>query len=406
MSQQLKAYEEQVIGSWLMGENTEYIPQVNKLSYYNDILGVMKKNKSVDLFLIGKETKTPISELMRIRTGYMSSMFEVSYKACKTEDIKNMLREILQKPESIDVEKAVSNLTKEVDLLNCLTEEKPEDTFGAYIEELERRTKEVPMKYGIPRIDYITGGIHRQELTIIAARPSIGKSALALQIATNIASKGKKVAFFSLEMSRPQIAERLMCRFTDVKHEKLKNPKMLSDEDWKRIGLAGDLFPKTLDIFDSTLNLGPIVRTIDKSGYDLAVIDYIGLIRAGGRFNSKREEITHITNTLKRTTKTTGVPIIALSQLNRNAQDKPPTLAELKESGSVEEDADNVIFIHRLRHQDADKIDCFRGRYEFFEQRGQIPAILMAEKNRNGKTGTTNVVYIGEKFIFRELETQ
>ncbi|MFV0518457.1 MAG: DnaB-like helicase C-terminal domain-containing protein [Aminipila sp.] len=402
MNQQ-QAYEEQLIGSWLMGANTEYIPQIKSFAYWDNILKCMQKLKTVDVFQISKESKTSMTELMRMRKECLPVMFEPSYRACKTEDIKTMLKELLRNPKSIDVEKTVTALTKEIDLLNCLTEEIPQDPFAAYLDELNRRTKEEPMKYGIPRIDYITGGIHRQELTVIAARPSIGKSALALQMATNIANKGKKVAFFSLEMSREQITERMMCRITDVPHDRLKNPKTLTDNDWKKIGYAGDVIPKTLDIYDRTLNLGPIVRVIDKGIHDLIVIDYAQLMRAGGKFNNKQEEITHITNTLKRTTKSTGTPIILLAQLNRTAQDKPPTLAELKGSGSIEEDADNVLFIHKPTRADIEKIDCFRGRYEFFEARNERPTVLMQEKNRNGKTGITYAIYLGDKFIFREV---
>lgn len=404
MNQQ-QAYEEQLIGAWILGLNLEYIPQIERFDYQQHIFASLKgqynQSKCVDVFITAKETKTPTHTLLTMASGYMSHMFEISYRAVKEGEIKKMLLEASKNPKSI--EKEFPKIVSAIEGLRITEDEQPSSLFEEYMAELNKRAVEIPMKYGIPRIDYITGGIRRQELTVIAARPSVGKSALALQIATNVA-KTKKVAFYSLEMAKPQIAERLICRYSDINHSKLKNVKSMEDADWKMLGRAGDFIPANLMVFDRTSSLNGIRRSIAKYKPDAAVIDYIGLMKTDRHFNSKREEICYITNTLKAMTREDGTPIIALSQLNRNAQNKTPTLAELKESGSIEEDADNIIFIHRPSVEDTEKIDCFRGRYQTLIRDGKTPMVLQLEKHRNGDTGVTYAAYEGSRFIFREVE--
>ena len=211
-----------------------------------------------------------------------------------------------------------------------------------------RKENKRKLSYGIPSLDKRTNGIHKQNLVIVAGRPGIGKSALALQIASHNCERKSKVLFASLEMGETELLERMVMHLSDIDTYNMKTGN-LTKYEWNQISLATDR------IAEYPLNINTAVRTpsqlrveIARTQPDLVIVDQLGLLRDENRVNSRREEIVNITRKLKLMAMDFDVPVIALAQINRDASETIPTLANLKESGSIEEDANVVIMLHAL----------------------------------------------------------
>ena len=275
------------------------------------------------------------------------------------------------------------------------------DTF-AQIEALYNQKKTVT---GVPTnfidLDQKTSGLHGSELVIIAARPAMGKSAFALNIATNAATRANvPVVIFSLEMSKEQMVNRILCSEAMVDSEKVKTGK-IDEGDW--IKLAGALGPLSeAEIFiDDTpgITVTEIRAKCRKlkmeKNIGLIVIDYLQLIQGSGKRNSSREqEISEISRSLKILAKELDVPVIALSQLSRAAEqraDHRPMLSDLRESGAIEQDADIVMFLYRDDYYNPDS------------EKKNIAEVIMA-KHRAGSTGTVELLWLGSYTKFVNIE--
>ena len=254
---------------------------------------------------------------------------------------------------------------------------------------------------GLPDLDELTLGLNKSELIIIAARPGMGKTSIALNIALNVAmAQHKKVAIFSLEMSREQLVTRLLSRAALVPSQNLVTGR-LTDQQWRDVSAAaGTLSACDILIDDnSTLTVADMnaqCRTIKDLG--LVVIDYLQLMSsAGGRFSSNEsrvQAVSEISRMMKVMAKQLGVPVICLSQLNRAAEarsDKRPLLSDLRESGSIEQDADVVIGLYREGYNNR---EC--------ENPNAAEAIVL--KNRKGQTGTVNLTWVPEYTSFYSVE--
>lgn len=212
---------------------------------------------------------------------------------------------------------------------------------------------------GFYKLDKITSGLHPHELIIIAARPGMGKTAFALNLATNIAIGGKTVALFNMEMGAEQLVTRMLSSVGQIQGDKLKNGN-LKNEDWKRINEAISRLADTKMYIDDTA--GMTISEIRakcrrlasmKDGLDVIIIDYLQLIQGSERYKGNRvQEVTEISRNLKTLAMELNVPVIALSQLSRSVEtkgrkDNRPILSDLRESGSIEQDADIVAMLHR-----------------------------------------------------------
>jgi replicative DNA helicase len=290
------------------------------------------------------------------------------------------------------------------------------------ITELARRGERITgTPTGFERLDGKTAGLHDGELTIVAARPGMGKTSFVLNIAVNVASPrtiadaptdsddvrvgeareepGVGVAVFSLEMPREQLASRMVCAEGRVDVGKMRQG-FLQDRDWNNLTQAASFLYRLPIWIDDTPSLGVLelrakVRRLlaeyDRPGPDggrgrrlgLVIIDYLQLMSGSPNASSREQEISEISRGLKRLSKELRVPVIALSQLNRavetrGAKDKRPQLSDLRESGAIEQDADNIVFIYRDDYYEADA-----------EARGI--AELIVAKQRNGPTGKVKV---------------
>jgi replicative DNA helicase len=251
-------------------------------------------------------------------------------------------------------------------------------------------------------LDRLTGGLQKSELTIIAARPSAGKTSLAMNIIENICcGTDKVVAFFSLEMSRAALERRFMASRARVDVKRAMDGWYLSGEEKRKLGVAlNDLLEARIFIDDSA-TLTPVqlrakARRLQQreKRLDLVALDYLQLCSAGQKTQSREQEIAHISRSLKACAKELCCPVIALSQLNRNPeqrQDKRPVLSDLRESGQIEQDADAVYFIHRPEMYDRDNQD-LKGLAE-----------LIISKNRNGPTDVVKLAFEGSLTRFDNL---
>ena len=251
---------------------------------------------------------------------------------------------------------------------------------------------------GFYDLDNLLTGLHGGELILVGARPSMGKTSFAINIATHAALKKKKVAVFSLEMPREQIALRMLCSDARVDLQRVRRGT-LRDEDWIR--LAKSLAPLSAApmYIDDTAAITPTQlrsrcrRLMMDKGLDLVVVDYLGLMRSDGRPENRQLEVSEISRSLKAIALELKVPLIACAQLSRAATtrvDKRPMLSDLRDSGSIEQDADVVMFIHREAYYDP---NC---------EEKNVGEIIVS-KQRNGPLGTVKVAWLPEYTTYANL---
>ena len=275
------------------------------------------------------------------------------------------------------------------------------DTFT----QLEQLYNQKEMITGVPTgfadLDYRTSGLHNSDLILVAARPAMGKSAFALNIATHAAGRGKvPVAIFSLEMSKEQMANRILCSEAMVDSAKVRTGK-IDDEEWGKLAAAsGELSEAGIYIDDtpgiSVMEIRAKCRKMKlEKNIGLVVIDYLQLVQGSNRKGGSREqEIAEISRSLKILAKEINVPVIALSQLSRAPEqrvDHRPMLSDLRESGSIEQDADIVMFLYRddYYNEDTDKKN--------------IAEVIIA-KHRSGATGTVELLWLGNYTKFANID--
>ena len=270
------------------------------------------------------------------------------------------------------------------------------------LEELYNRKQHITgVPTGFADLDYRTAGLHGSELILVAARPAMGKSAFALNIATNAALRGNApVAIFSLEMSKEQMVNRILCSEAMVDSNKVRTGK-LEDEDWGKIAEAiGPLSESGIYVDDtpgiSVMEIRAKCRKLKlEKNIGLVVIDYLQLVQGSGKRNASREqEISEISRSLKILAKELNVPVIALSQLSRAVEQRPdhrPMLSDLRESGAIEQDADIVMFLYRDDYYNEDS------------EKKNIAEVIIA-KHRGGSTGTVDLGWLGSYTKFVNLE--
>jgi replicative DNA helicase len=254
---------------------------------------------------------------------------------------------------------------------------------------------------GFTDLDFRTSGLHNSDLILVAARPAMGKSAFALNIATNAAVRAKvPVAIFSLEMSKEQMTSRILCSEAMVDSNKVRTGK-IDDDEWGKLAAAsGELSEANIYIDDtpgiSIMEIRAKCRKMKlEKNIGLVVIDYLQLVQGSGKRGSSREqEIAEISRSLKILAKEINVPVIALSQLSRAPEQRPdhrPMLSDLRESGSIEQDADIVMFLYRDDY------------YNEESEKKNIAEVILA-KHRAGSTGTVELLWLGNYTKFANID--
>ena len=269
----------------------------------------------------------------------------------------------------------------------------------------EDKDKYKGLPTGIKELDNTITGLNRSDLIVLAARPGVGKTSLALNIARHVAVTAKRrVAFFSLEMGREQLASRLLSTEALVEGTKLRSGD-LSSTEWTRLIEAGDILRRADIYIDDTSTLTVLemkgkLRRLDH--VDLVVVDYLQLMNGTRKSDNRVNEISEITRNLKVLAKELNVPVIALSQLRRpteRTKDHRPGLSELRDSGSIEQDADIVIFLHREAYNATSEGG------QVTEDMDQNAAEIIVAKNRHGETKPIPVHWQGEfmRYTSREV---
>lgn len=265
------------------------------------------------------------------------------------------------------------------------------EAFRMLTERYEKRGQLTGLSTGFTDLDELTSGLQPSDLIIIAARPSMGKTAFALNLAEAAAMRGKKaVAVFSMEMSASQLAFRLISSLGRVHAQHLRNGD-LAEEDWPRVTSAITMLSDAKIFIDDTPAMSPVemrsrARRLQREhGLGMIVIDYLQLMQVPGNSENRATEISEISRGLKALAKELNVPVIALSQLNRSLEqraDKRPMMSDLRESGAIEQDADVIMFIYRDDYYNKESAD--KGLAE-----------IIIGKQRNGPTDTVKLAFLG-----------
>lgn len=268
----------------------------------------------------------------------------------------------------------------------------------------ETREDYIGIPCGISALDKMLTGLNKSDLIILGARPGMGKTSFALNIARNVAvNGGKTVCFFSLEMSREQLAQRMLSSEAGIKSEKLRTGELDADE-WTRLAQAGANLSKADIYFDetSTITVPEMKAKLRRMRkVDLVIIDYLGLMKSARPIDNRVQEVSEITRNLKIMAKELRVPVIACAQLSRGTEAKgkshKPVLADLRDSGSIEQDADIVLFLYREKYYDNEKDD---------DQDKGDPnqAECIVAKNRHGEIGSVDLYWDGQYTRFTSVD--
>ena len=394
---------------------------------YEALVSIVGKNQRADYVLLSEELKK--SQKLEAVGGilYLTNLTTDIVDAYNVEDHAKIVRDKAHLRKLIHVANAVESMAyreeeETEDIVNRAEQmvldvsgtTKGESSFSAMrdvvyetidrINELQRHKGILTgVSTGFKDLDNLTSGLQKSDLILVAARPSMGKTAFTLNIAQNVAMKSKKnVAFFSLEMSKAQLVARVLAAVAGINSGRIRNGQ-LSQEDWgKAINALNDLAEAPLYI-DDTSGLTPqlmkkkLRRLIQEHGeLGLVVVDYIQLMENGGKkmADNRQQEVSAISRQLKIMAREFNVPLIALSQLSRGVEsraDKTPMLSDLRESGSLEQDADIVAFLNRENYQDTE--DTSDG----------VETQVIIRKHRNGELGIVKLWFEGAYTRFRDL---
>ena len=336
-----------------IAENKKIVKAINQLKLERKEISMLSVNEKLE--------EDSLKYLAYLNTYIAGSnaddIYEILKKYTKKRQVFNLANKIIndvKKEENLDIyiEKIISELQK----IEFQTNK--EESFitqvvdtANIIEKNMNKKEDLSLYTGFFDLDDLTDGLHNGELTVIGARPGVGKTTFALQIAENISQKGKQIAYVSLEMSAIQMIQKLIAMRTNINSRKIRNGD-LTEREVEAVALdCMNLGNLKLNILTNTSDIQSIEisarRLKNRNKLDVLIVDYLQLVRNLGNFRSREQEVADISRTLKLLSLELEIPIIALCQLNRNASKSEPTLADIRESGAIEQDADNVIFLYQ-----------------------------------------------------------
>ncbi|MBS8265386.1 replicative DNA helicase [Mesobacillus boroniphilus] len=369
--------------------SSKLIEDVGGVSYLSELAASVPTAANIEYYARIVEEKSLLRRLIRTASGIAEDgyMREDEVEALLAEAEKNIM-EVAQRKGGGAFHNIKDVLVRTYD----------------NIEEMHNRKGDITgLETGFTELDRITAGFQRNDLIIVGARPSVGKTAFALNIAQNVAKKtGENVAIFSLEMGAEQLVMRVLCAEGNIDAQRLRTGS-LTDEDWGKLTMAMGSLSNTGIFIDDT----PGVKITDirskcrrlkqEQGLGMIMIDYLQLILGSGRAGENRQqEVSEISRSLKQLARELQVPVIALSQLSRGVeqrQDKRPMMSDIRESGSIEQDADIVAFLYRDDYYDKESED------------KNIIEIIIA-KQRNGPVGTVKLAFVKEYNKFVNIENR
>jgi replicative DNA helicase len=427
--------EQSVIGSMIMDREAIatgseslmpddfYQPDLKVI--FEAIINLYNKNKAVDLVTLESKLKDEgvldqiggINYLSKLAVAVPTSAHIKNYAQIVKE--KAVLRKLIKTSREI-IDESYDGKNKLEDILtgaeekifNIMQDRRTEDFSSIKdlvvptLNKIETIHKNQGKVTGIPTgfidLDYKTAGLQPSDLILVAARPSMGKTAIALNMAQHAAIKeNASTAIFSLEMSKEQLVNRLLCSEAMVDAQKVRTGD-LEDEDWAKIASGSSVLSNAPIYIDDTpgITVSEMKAKCRKlkleKGLDLILIDYLQLMSGNGKTESRQQEISEISRSLKALAREMEAPVVALSQLSRACEsraDHRPMLSDLRESGAIEQDADVVMFL-------------YRDEYYNPESEAKNQGELIIAKQRNGPTGTIHLVWMGQYTKFASMENR
>lgn len=387
---------------------------------YQALLDIYNRGTPPDVLLVEEELRKN-GKLRHVEHSYLFSLIDMEYSTARATFYANTIKskalmrrlvdagnEIAQEANNEDrpiaevLERAEQKILSVTSRATQTKFESLKEIVDQSYERISTIQKNPDAVYGVPTglhdLDEVTNGFQKSDLLLLAARPSMGKTALALNMAIGAARRGKVVAVFSLEMSKAQLANRLLSLETGIDSQRL-NTGHLSSKDMDDLMNATNRLGKLELYIDDTagislINLRTKVRRLKHDvGLDFVVLDYLQLMQ-GTRTESRQQEISEISRSLKSLARELDVPILALSQLSRNVElraEKKPQLSDLRESGSLEQDADIVMFLYREEYYNRDDAE-----------KANVAEVIFA-KNRNGPTTSIMLQFQKETMRFGDL---
>lgn len=376
--------------------------EINQVVDFVSLLEKLKDNNVYDeaggkAYLTELVENVPSSANVKTYIGILRDRY---YARALISAAKGILKDINEN--SVDTEKMIESAEQRIyDIrmgndrsgLTVIKDVIEQETYDrlSKIADPETREDYIGIPCGIGDLDKMITGLNKSDLIILGARPGMGKTSMALNIARNVAvNAGKTVCFFSLEMSRDQLAQRLLSSESGVESQKLRTGELTADE-WTMLTKAGENLSNAKIFLDQTSDITvpeikAKLRRMKK--VDLVIIDYLGLMHSARKIDNRVQEISEITRNLKIMAKELNVPVITCSQLSRGTETKgkshKPTLADLRDSGSIEQDADIVLFLYRGAYYNNEKDN----EDDYIEDN---KSECIVAKNRHGETGTVQL---------------
>ena len=374
-------------------QNRNTLHEIGGVEYLTEILNFVPTATNIDYYIKDVEESALLRNLIETATSIATDGYN-------TEDDVN---------ETLDsAERKILNIVKNRKTTEFKSIQEVMARTEANLEQLAESKGEVTgLATGWYDLDKLTAGLHENQLIIIAARPAMGKTAFALNLATNVAiNSGKTVALFNLEMGAEQLANRIISSLGQIEGYKLQTGRLMN-EDWKRVNEAVSQLEDANMFIDDTpgITVGEIrakCRRLASSekGLGLIIIDYLQLISGGKNYGSNRQqEVSDVSRALKTMAMELHVPVIALAQLSRaveGREDKRPLMSDLRESGSIEQDADIVSFLYR---------DDYYNKEARNDDNTSISELIIA-KHRNGPTATIELLFKKNTSTFLNLRKE
>lgn len=367
-------------------EERGHVQEVGGLEYLLELANMLPTAENVDSYIDIVKNKSLARQVIQMATNIAEQSYEQDLEIDQLFDFsEQQLFEVTKQRKSADF-RPIGTVVNEV--ISGIEKHKNKEGFI------------IGLPTGYIDLDDRTLGFQEGNLIILAARPSVGKSAFAINLAYNIAEKNKHVAFFSLEMSAEQIVTRLLSTVSSINNQALQSGN-INSRQWRQVEHAATLLSRMNIYFDdaSSSNVGEVYtkcRQLKQEGnLDFVVIDYLQLLTGTGNYSGNRVvEVSEISRRLKNLARDLGVPVLALSQLSRNVEqrtDKRPNMADLRESGSIEQDADIVMFMYRDDYYNPETTTT-----------PNIVEVSIA-KNRSGATGKFDLLFVKDYGSFRNV---
>jgi len=374
-------------------DNKKILKEIGGVEYLSEIVNAVPTAANIDYYIKIVEENAILRRLIEVSTEIVTNGYNKESSTNEIlDDAEKKILNIVKNRKSSEFKKIQEVLYKTQSDLEKLSELKGEITG---------------LPTGFSDLDKLTTGLHENELIIIAARPAMGKTAMALNIATNVATAtNKTVAIFNLEMGAEQLAMRMISSLGQIEGYKLRTGNLLNT-DWKRVNEAISQLADTKIYIDDTpgINIGEIkakCRRLASSedGLALVVIDYLQLIQGSSKYlGNRQQEVSEISRSLKTIAMELSIPIIALAQLSRAVElreNKRPIMSDLRESGSIEQDADIIGFLYR---------DDYYNKQSKEDNYTSVSELIIG-KHRNGPTGTIELLFKRDTNTFINYKKQ